>query len=1423
MTSFTIRNTVRRGALGVALVLSPFASLALPAVAHADAGLAAAVNMTYNPVTGQLNAFGNWTWTNSACPASNPDKYVGVALFLNGANPSTATSSANVLDQQVHLVTGSPCTSPANVIPSGSWSDNSHNKTTNAVLSNMPSQVCVVAYDLKKNKNNSSIFGDKVDSSGKGYGNHSAVASGAIANGDNSYTINNPDAYLQGACVTPSQLPTLTVTKVVVNDNGGTKQVANFPLSVTNVPGTVTSGTQLVLTPGSYTVSEGDHTGYTQSFSGSCDANGNVTITSGQNATCTITNNDIAPSLTLVKQLAGDGNAQTTDWTLSATGPVTISGAGGVTSGLTFKAGTYILSESAGPANYTAGTWSCQGGGSLNGSSLTLGLSESATCTLVNTFHQPEPASADISVTKTVDTQQPTVNENVTYTITVTNNGQDNATNVVVNDTLPAGLTYMSDDGAGSYVGGVWTVGSLASGASQTLHITATVNGDVLGNISNTASASATEGDPSQDNNESSVSINPQDADLSIVKDVDSTSPVQGTNVVYTITVTNNGEDTAHNVTVSDTLPAGLAYVSSNPSVGSYNSGTGAWTIGDLSVGAATLTITATVTGSIGEPISNSATVGSDTFDPNTDNNTDVAPDVTPVAPPPAVLTIVKTVVGGDDRTFDFTITGEDNASVTTSGGTGSTEVELKAGSYDLAEMVPVDWTLNGGHPVCIYENEETGQPTVTNGEQINVDSGDAVTCTFTDTYTAPTGSLTVTKVAVGGDGEFEFSGTGNIGFFSIDTTEGHGEYQVTLPVGTYTVTEEGLPEGWSQTDSTCGEVQVTTDGAKCTITNTFTPQTGHIIVDKVTDPSEDQTSFHFDTNGGEYSPFDLADTDTPNDQTLAAGTSDDVYSVSEESANGWIQTSAVCTSSIKTDSVPLNVNPDEIHLHVGETVTCVFTNTKVQVDKSSDVSVTKSVDDSTTQTEDATVVNPGDTLVYTLTAHNNGPDSTDGAVVTDVLPAGVTYVSNDGGATYDSGTRTITWNVPSMLGGESGSTQYLHITVTVDSDTNGQEIENTAVVTDENDNNPDNDKSSVTVMVAPECSDGQDNDGDGLVDQADPGCHSDNNANNPQSYDPNDNDETDQVDACINLEGFQLFVPEGYHSNNDHICSPNESGADLAVSKSVSNSSPNKGDTVTYTITVTNGGPETADGVVITDTLPAGTSYVSDDASGAYDKNTGVWGVGSLDNGESATLHITVTVTADAGSTVDNIATAHVGEESPSDPNDENNDSHASLTVATPEVHHSGGGGGGGGCKAGEVYSPTLGKCVPRSGSVLGASTSTPQVLGVTCGLYMDQHLKRSLPNKNNPDQVKRLQAFLVKWGYGTLPQTGFFGPLTEAAVKAFQAKYNNEILKPWGISSPTGLAYLTTIRELNLIECPDLMIPVPTLIDWNKNPKAQ
>lgn len=96
-------------------------------------------------------------------------------------------------------------------------------------------------------------------------------------------------------------------------------------------------------------------------------------------------------------------------------------------------------------------------------------------------------------------------------------------------------------------------------------------------------------------------------ADLEVQKTVDDITPIIGSNVTYTIVVTNTGGMIAKGVELSDLLPAGLIWVSDDGG-GSYNAGTGVWSIGDVAAGSVTaLNIIATVTGST--PILNRAEI----------------------------------------------------------------------------------------------------------------------------------------------------------------------------------------------------------------------------------------------------------------------------------------------------------------------------------------------------------------------------------------------------------------------------------------------------------------------------------------------------------------------------------------------------------------------------------------------------------------------------------------------------------------------------------------------------------------------------------------------------------------------------------------------------------------------------------------------
>jgi uncharacterized repeat protein (TIGR01451 family) len=118
-------------------------------------------------------------------------------------------------------------------------------------------------------------------------------------------------------------------------------------------------------------------------------------------------------------------------------------------------------------------------------------------------------ASADLALTKTLTTGGPiNVGDNIVFALTVTNNGPSNATGVTVTDTLPAGLTYVSNSCGATFAAPIltWNVGALAATASATCNLTVTVNQP--GVIVNSASATGNEGDPTPGNNAAVVTVN---------------------------------------------------------------------------------------------------------------------------------------------------------------------------------------------------------------------------------------------------------------------------------------------------------------------------------------------------------------------------------------------------------------------------------------------------------------------------------------------------------------------------------------------------------------------------------------------------------------------------------------------------------------------------------------------------------------------------------------------------------------------------------------------------------------------------------------------------------------------------------------------------------------------------------------------------
>ena len=233
---------------------------------------------------------------------------------------------------------------------------------------------------------------------------------------------------------------------------------------------------------------------------------------------------------------------------------------------------------------------------------------------------------------------------------------------------------------------------------------------------------------------------------------------------------------------------------------------------------------------------------------------------------------------------------------------------------------------------------------------------------------------------------------------------------------------------------------------------------------------------------------------------------------------------------------------------------------------QSIDLVLAKTVDDSTP--------NEGATVTYTVQLTNNGPDAATTIVVTDIVPAGLTYVgaSITGGDSSDDSDPAgagLSWTVNTLANGASTS---LTFQATVDAGTAGSTIVNTSSKTQ---------------------------------DQVD----SDTTADDPSE--------------SITVESI-----------------------DLVLAKTVDNSTPNEGATVTYTVQLTNNGPDAATNVVVTDIVPAGLTYVAgasitggDSSDDSDPAGAGLsWTVNTLANGASTSLTFQATVDAGtAGSTIVN------------------------------------------------------------------------------------------------------------------------------------------------------------------------------------------
>ncbi len=804
-------------------------------------------------------------------------------------------------------------------------------------------------------------------------------------------------------------------------------------------------------------------------------------------------------------------------------------------------------------------------------------------------------SQADLALTKTVDKSTADVGDTVTFTITVTNLNGSACHNVVVTDQLPTGLQYVTSsttDGTYSNVTGNWALATnLTNGKSETLTIQATM----LTTTAQTNTATITfsdRPDPNLGNNSDSATVNPATADLIVSKSVNDPNPNVGANITYTIRVTNSGPDAATNVTLQDTLPMGVTYVSSSASQGNYSAATGVWTIGTVNVGAPqTLAIVCTVTRLLPGP--NTASIShSDQFDPVTANNSDSAS----ISPLSADLALTKTVSNtkpnvGDTIAFTVNLTNDGpanatNVRVTDQLPAGLTFVSASPtqGSYAPATGVWTVGTLVSGSTVTltlqalvVSSAAQTNTAAISHSDQFDPNSGnnsdtatetpqqaDLAVSKFVDNATPNVGDTVNFTIAIDNLGP---SAATNVllndllpaGLAFVSATPSQGSYNPGTGVWNVGTIGDGVISALTlsaQVVSTGAQINTAAIGhSDQPDPNTANNQASATVTSLQADLQITKTVSNARPNVGDTIAFTVTLTDLgpgiatnvkvadllPAGLTLVSAVpSQGTYN----SATGLWSVPTVTTALARTLILNARVNNPDPQTNTA-TVTAADqfdpnpgnnTASVTETPQKADLVMTKTVSNAHP--------NVGDVIAYTVTLSNAGPDGATNVQVTDLLPAGLGFVSAAPSQGTYSGATSL-WNVGSV-GNKGGATLQIQAQV----------------------NSPDAQLNTATITQAAQ-------------------------------FDPD----------TANNSAAALETPQQ---------------AELEVSKLVSNPTPNVGDTIVYTIHVTNNGPDAATNVTVQDMLPAAVGFLSSTAAkGSYDPVTRTWTIGTVANGATETLTI--------------------------------------------------------------------------------------------------------------------------------------------------------------------------------------------------------
>ena len=797
---------------------------------------------------------------------------------------------------------------------------------------------------------------------------------------------------------------------------------------------------------------------------------------------------------------------------------------------------------------------------------------------------------------------------NLTYTISVTNFGPSSAGGVVVTDTLPAGVIFVSASGNGVNSSGVvnWNLGTLTSG--QISNLTLIVTAPASGTVTNVASVSSPTSDPNLTNNVTppvTTSVTPV-ANLAVGK----TGPagiVFGTNFNYTISVTNFGPSAATGISVTDSLPAGLVFVSSVPVTTTNASNQVIWTnLGNLAAGATT-NLTLTVISTARGTVTNIATGGSPVFEPNPTNNTS-APVVTaitnipPLANPDSYGITENTTNTLNPLVNDLVQTPGGSlslVSVSATNGTasisGTNVVFVPATNFIGVATIGYIITDNvGGTNSSLITITVTNIPPVANPDSYAVaeNTTNTFAVTTNDLVQTPGGYITVINVSstngiatiVNGT-NVVFTPTNNfvgitiIGYIITDNVGGTNSSLITITVTN--VPPLANPDSYGITENT---------------TNTFSP----LVNDVVQTPGGSLSLVSVSATNGTASISGTNVIFIP--ATNFLGTATIGYTITDNV--GGTNTGLI---TITVTNIPPLANPDTY------TVNENTTNT-----------LTPLVND--------VLQTPGGHLTLVGVSATNGTASISGTNVifipttnfTGVATIGYTITDNIGGTNSSLITITVTNLVPVANPQSVTTTENTATPITLTGSDSGS-LPLTYIIV----SNPTN--GTLTLL----------NTNTGAV-----------------TYTPNTN--------YVGNDSFTFRV------NNGSISSPPATVsltvlpvADISVAQS-GPASAVAGSNLVYTVSVTNRGPATATSLIISNLLSPGFTFVSASGNGANSNNVVTWNIASLPlNGVT---NLTVTIFAAEGGTFTNIAS---GASAAADLNPTNNNGSLTnaqtRTVITP------------------------------------------------------------------------------------------------------------------------------------------------------------